>query len=103
MSKIENEKLKVIDIILEMFPELKKYKDDIIVNVMQKHLNQNKYVFTKYIHNNYELYIDPYGMIIDKNIIFKGFINDNKLYLTDDINDNIIKLDINKYDKIMKY
>jgi len=103
MSKIEYEKLKVVDIILDMFPELRKYKDDIIVNVMQKHLNQNKYVFTKYIYNNSDFYIDPFGMIVDKNIEFKGFFVDNKLYLTDDINDNITNFDINKYDNIMKF
>lgn len=102
MSKIENEKLKVVDIILDMFPELRKHKDDIIVNVMQKHLNQNKYVFTKYIHNNCEFYIDPFGMIVDKNIVFKGFIVDNKLFLSDDVNDNKTKFDIAKFDKIMK-
>ena len=44
---IDDEKLKVIDIIIEMFPELKKSKDDIISNVFEKNGKPHKYIFTK--------------------------------------------------------
>ncbi len=92
-------KMKVIDIIIDMFPELKKSKDEIIANVFDKNNYINKYVFTKYVCNNKDLYVDPYGMILDKYLVFNGFFVDGKYYLIDDFNDN---LDIAKLDQIMK-
>jgi hypothetical protein len=97
---IKDEKLKVIDIIIEMYPELKKNKDDIIKNVLDRHIKQ--YVLTRYIYNNDIYYIDPYGMIIDKDLNFKGFFVNNKFYFDEsdnsDNSDDIIK----KYDLIMR-
>jgi hypothetical protein len=97
---IDDEKLKVIDIIIEMFPELKKSKDDIISNVFEKNGKPHKYIFTKISHKNRDLYIDPYGLILDTDLVFKGFVVDNKYYFEDD---DIEIININKYDKIMNY
>lgn len=96
-TNIKDEKLKVIDIIIEMYPELKKNKDEIINNVLNRHIKQ--YVLTKYVFNNNIYYIDPYGMIIDKDVNFKGCFYDNKFYFDSlDNSDDIIK----KYDLIMR-
>ena len=82
---IKEEKLKVIDIIIDMYPELKKNKDEIIKTVLNKDIK--RYILTKYIHNNNIYYIDPYGMIIDKDINFKGIFCDNKFYFENIEND----------------
>ena len=96
---IDKDKLKVIDIILDMYPELKKNREEIMFNVFEKNLLLYKYIFTKYIYKNTDCYIDPYGLILDKNLVFKGFQVDTKFYMVDD--DNIELLDINKLNQIM--
>lgn len=95
---LDDEKLKVIDIIIEMYPELKKSRDEIIFNIFEKQNKTNKYIFTKTIINNKSLYIDPYGLILDKDLKFYGFYVDGKYYLE---NDDIELFDIEKYNKII--
>ena len=97
--RLEEEKLKVIDIIIEMYPELKKNKNDIISNVFEKNGKLNRYIFTKFVIDNKELYIDPYGLILDKKLLFKIFFINDKYYLEDD---HIELVNIEKYDKLMK-
>ena len=77
-------KLKVIDIIIDMFPDLKKNKIDIINTVFGKLSKPTKYIFTKILLNGDELYIDYDGLLLTKNLIFQGFIINNKQYLLDD-------------------
>jgi hypothetical protein len=91
--------MKVIDIIIDMYPELKKSKDEIVAHVFDKNNYINKYIFTKYIHNNKDLYVDPYGLILDKYLVFNGFLVDGKYYILDDDYDNI---NIHELDKLMK-
>jgi hypothetical protein len=98
-TALNDEKLKVIDIIIEMYPELKKNREEIIFNVFEKQNKTNKYIFTKTIINNNSLYVDPYGLILDKDLKFYGFYVDEKYYLQNDI-DNIELIDIEKYNKI---
>jgi hypothetical protein len=97
---LNDEKLKVIDIIIDMYPELKKNREEIIFNVFEKQNRINKYIFTKTIINNNSLYIDPYGLILDKDLKFYGFYVDGKYYLENDI-DDIELIDIDKYNKII--
>lgn len=97
---LDDEKVKVIDIIIDMYPELKKNRDEIIFNVFEKQTKTNKYIFTKTIINNNSLYIDPYGLILDKHLKFYGFYVDGKYYLENDI-DDIELIDIEKYNKII--
>jgi len=101
-TTLDDEKLKVIDIIIDMYPELKKNREEIIFNVFEKQNKANKYIFTKTIINNNSLYIDPYGLILDKDLKFYGFCVDGKYYLENDI-DNIELIDIEKYNKIFNY
>ncbi len=94
----DDDKLKVIDIIIDMYPELKKNREEIIFNVFEKQHRTNKYIFTKFVKNNKSMYIDPYGLILDKNLHFCGFQVDGKFYLE---NDDIELIDIEKYNKII--
>jgi hypothetical protein len=100
-TPLDDEKIKVIDIIIDMYPELKKNREDIIFNVFEKQNKTNKYIFTKTIINNISLYIDPYGLILDKDLKFYGFYIDEKYYLENDNIDNIELIDIEKYNKII--
>ena len=100
MNTIDKEKMKVVDIFFEMYPELKKNKEEIMFNVFEKNLLLYKYIFTKHIYKNTDMYIDPYGLILDKNLVFKGFVVDKKFYMCDD--DDIKLLDIDKLNEIMK-
>jgi hypothetical protein len=97
-TTLDDEKIKVIDIIIEMYPELKKSRDEIIFNVFEKQYLTNKYIFTKFVKNNKSMYIDPYGLILDKNLKFCGFHVDGKYYLE---NDDIELIEIEKYNKII--
>jgi hypothetical protein len=97
-NTLDDEKIKVIDIIIDMYPELKKNREDIIFNVFEKQSKTNKYIFTKIIQNNKSMYIDPYGLILDKDLKFCGFYIDEKYYLE---NDDIELIDIEKYNKII--
>ena len=44
-TTLDDEKLKVIDIIIDMYPELKKNREEIIFNVFEKQNKTNKYIF----------------------------------------------------------
>lgn len=88
---LSDEKMKVIEIVLDMFPQLKKNKTDIINTVYGKLVKPYNYIFTKIFIDNREFYIDPNNAIYNKQLNFKGFITDNKIYLIDDINNEIIK------------
>ncbi len=96
---LREHKMKVIDIIIDMYPELKKSKDEIVAHVFDKNNYINKYIFTKYVHNSKDLYVDPYGLILDKYLVFNGFFVDGKYYILDDDFDNI---NIQELDKLMK-
>ncbi len=99
IKQVIDTKLKVIDIIIDMFPDLKKNKIDIINTVFGKLSKPTKYIFTKILLNGDELYIDYDGLLLTKNLIFQGFIINNKQYLLDDkYCDNI---DINKFVNII--
>jgi hypothetical protein len=88
---LNDEKMKVIDIILDMYPQLKKNKTDIVNTVYGKLVRPYNYVFTKIFIDNREFYIDPNDAIYNKQLKFKGFISNKKIYLIDDINDEIFK------------
>jgi len=97
---IKEERIKVIDMIIELYPDLKKDRDSIILTINNKTGKPYNYIFTKFIHNNDVLYYDPQGMILDKNLVFKGVIIDNVKYIVDDYVDYI---DIEKYDLLFGY
>jgi hypothetical protein len=79
-----DDKLKVINIILDMYPDLKKDRHEII-NAVYGNLNKpTRQIFTKIRINNSEVYVDNTGLVLDANLNFKGFIINNIQYLIDD-------------------
>lgn len=105
MNKLDNktkqERLAALEIILDLYPDLKKNKDDILMHVLEKYGKPIKYILTKYTREDGNIYyVDPNGMLVDKYLNFKGIVNDGKFYFND-IDKNMI--DVKYYDKIMKY
>ena len=95
---IIEDKIQVINIILDLYPSLKKDRQNII-NVVFGRLNKpNKYVFTKILLNNYTYYIDNFGMLLDESLNFKGIVNNNIIYLCEDKLQN----DFSKYNVYIK-
>jgi hypothetical protein len=92
---IMDDRLKVINVIIDMYPELKKDKNDIINVVYGKLSKPNKQIFTKIKIDNQELYIDNTGLVLDENLVFKGLIINNIRYLFDD------NIDLTKYDELL--
>ena len=84
---IMDDRLKVINVILDMYPDLKKDKNDIINVVYGKLSKPNKQIFTKIKLDDKELYIDTTGLVLDQNLNFKGLIINNIRYLFDDNTD----------------
>lgn len=84
---IMDDRLKVINVILDMYPDLKKDKNDIINVVYGKLSKPNKQIFTKIKLDDKELYIDTTGLVLDENLNFKGLIINNIRYLFDDNTD----------------
>jgi hypothetical protein len=93
-------KLKVVDIIFDMYPELKKNKDEIMMNVLEKYGRPHKYILNKHIYNNQILYIDPDGLMFDNNLCYKGILYNDTYYLDEEKHNNI---NINYFDKLMNY
>ena len=62
-----NMKLEVIDKILQMYPELKKEKKNIIHNIFgnKKEEDSNEYILEKFIHRELPYYRDKNGLIRD--------------------------------------
>lgn len=96
----EQERMKTIEIFFEMYPELKKNKEEILMNVLEKYGKPIKYILTRITHENEIYYIDPEGIIVDKNLNFKGLKYDNTFYF-ENTNHKFINLD--EYDKIMNF
>jgi len=95
---IVDEKIQVINIILDLYPSLKKDRQNII-NVVFGRLNKpNKYVFTKILLNNHTYYIDNFGMLLDESLNFKGIVNNNIIYFCEDE----LRNDFTKYNDYIK-
>ncbi len=92
---IMDDRLKVINVILDMYPELKKDKNDIINVVYGKLSKPNKQIFTKIKLDDKELYIDTTGLVLDENLNFKGLILNNIRYLFDD------NIDLTEYNNLL--
>jgi hypothetical protein len=97
------ERMKTIEIFFDMYPELKKNKDEILMNVLEKYGKTIKYILTRYDYNNNIYYIDSSGMIVDKYLNFKGIKYENEFYFNDFNDFNYKYVDIDYYDKLMNY
>lgn len=95
-TDIIDEKVQVINIILDLYPSLKKDRQNIINIVFGKLNKPNKYIFTKILLDNNTYYIDSFGMLMNDSLDFKGIVNNNIIYLCKDITKN-------KFDKFNKY
>jgi hypothetical protein len=95
-TDIVDEKIQVINIILDLYPSLKKDRQNIINVVFGKLNKPNKYVFTKISMNNNIYYVDNFGMLLDESLNFKGIVNNNTIYLFEDNEINKLK-EYNKY------
>ena len=93
-----DDKLQVINIILELYPTLKKDRQNIINVVFGKLNKPIKYILTKIMINNYVYYIDTYGLLFDNTITFKGIMKNNELFL---LNDNY-DIELEEYNKYLK-
>jgi hypothetical protein len=81
-SKIDD-KLKTINIIINMYPQLKKDRQDIINTVYEKLSKPTTYVFTKILLDNKEYYVDSEGIIMTKTLEFKGIVINNTYYMAE--------------------
>jgi hypothetical protein len=83
-----NERLKTLNIIFNMYPSLRKDKDNIINNILEKKENKYEaYVVEKIDGLSFNAYIDEYCNIIDSNLNLIGITSKlkDKYYFFDDI------------------
>ena len=96
------DKIRLVDTIIEQYPDLKKERSNIIKIVLEKITRPNKLILEKINHNNQIYYKYDDGIIIDENLKIKGYITDNKVIITRPINRkeyhiNFINLMDNKF------
>lgn len=101
-NAVIRERLFTIEKIIEMYPNLKKDKDYIIDNIMNKKEEKpNTYILEKIIINKNAYYKDPYGFIIDSDTKMVGLYTNTQTtiicYMLD-YNKNILT----KYDKLLE-
>ena len=70
----ENEKIKIVDIIIDLYPELKKEKGMIINIVLERYDRPNKYIFERLIMPNLDekLYFNNDNIIFDSTLNIRG-------------------------------
>jgi hypothetical protein len=69
-------KLQALEIILELYPEIRKDKAELITILSGKYQTPIKYILNKFRYNSLDLYADPNGMIVDQDLNFYGFTKD---------------------------
>ena len=75
------DKINIVDLIIEHYPELKKDRSNLIKLVLQQVTRQNKLILEKIIHNNTTYYKYNDGIIIDTNVNICGAVVDNKIII----------------------
>ena len=72
----ENEKIKIVDIIVDLYPELKKEKGMIINIVLERYDRPNKNIFELIIMPDLheKLYFNNDNIIFDENINIRGVV-----------------------------
>jgi hypothetical protein len=91
-NNIIQEKLKVIDKILDMYPLLKRDRLHIVDNILEKKRKKTvDYILEKFTHNDKSYYRDSIGNIIDENVNLVGiYLLSHKSYLDNSIDQNYI-------------
>jgi hypothetical protein len=83
----ENEKIKIVDIIVDLYPELKKEKGMIINIVLERYDRPNKHIFERIILPNVvdKLYFNNDNIIFDETMNIRGIVikksNMNQIFL----------------------
>ena len=104
-----NYKLQALDIILELYPEIRKDRAELVTILSGKYQKPIKYILNKFKYNNLDLYADPNGMIVDQNLNFYGFTKDmsnrnldlSNLAIYNSSNYKTIMSQYEKYNKIV--
>lgn len=104
-----NYKLQALDIILELYPEIRKDRAELVTILSGKYQRPIKYILNKFKYNNLDLYADPDGMIVDKDLNFYGFTKDmsnrnlhlSNLAMYNSSNYKTIMIQYDKYNKII--
>jgi hypothetical protein len=75
------EKIDIIDLFIELYPDIAKDRQIIINTVLGVIKRPNKYILERFDHKNKIYYLDKFGVIIDKYLNFCGcyIINENIL------------------------
>ena len=103
------DKISIIDLIIEHYPELKKDRTNLIKLVLQQVTRPNKLILEKITHEDKTYYKYNDGILIDENLNTIGIVIDDKIIITDNIylQDDIfilLKTDYNNsniFDKII--
>ena len=66
------DKIRLVDTIIEQYPDLKKERSNIIKIVLEKITRPNKLILEKINYNNQTYYKYDDGIIIDENLKIKG-------------------------------
>jgi len=94
-SELPNiDKIRIVDLIIEHYPELKKDRTNIIKLILQQITRPNKLILEKIIHNDKVYYKYNDGVLIDESLNIRGFINNEKI---------IIIRTFNRYEQHMKF
>ena len=96
----KTEKIDIIDMIIEMYPDLQRDRILLIDTVLGVIKRPNKYILERFDYENNIYYLDKTGIILDKYLNFKGcyIYQDNKIKVF--MNNNKRK-DYNEYIKNM--
>ena len=68
------DKIKIVDTIIEKYPNLKKERENIINLICQKEDNKDKYIFDRIIINNKIYYRDKDNILVDSDLNIMGII-----------------------------
>jgi len=83
MSNItEFDKISIVDLIIEYYPELKKNRTNIIKLVLQQITRPNKLILEKVIYENKTYYKYNDGILIDDKLNTCGMIINDKIIIT---------------------
>lgn len=80
------DKIRLVDSIIEQYPDLKKERSNFIRIVLEKILRPNKLILERFSYNNEIYYKYEDGIIIDNNLKIKGYMVDNKPIIIRPIN-----------------
>lgn len=79
----QEEAMKVINIILEMYPNLEKDREDIVGVVLENYDRKRLDIYSRIKINGEILYVNQEGVILDAKLKWRGQQHKNRYYLDD--------------------